>query len=145
MLYTYDPKLFIISFAGILLNEGTADGTFLNIVTQEQAFTSVAGADGGVARTRNHNRIAVATVTLMQTSDVNRRLGLIYNDDRNAVNGRGVGPFRVEDLGGSMVGLAPRSFISNDPDVTLADTVQNRAWEITLSDWNPTHAGSPSQ
>lgn len=144
-LKTYDPAKHPISFAGILINEGLADGTFLNITTEAPAFTVKVGADGEVTRTRSHNKVAVATVTLMQTSEINKRLSDLYAADRAATNGQGVGVFRVQDLAGDTNLESAAAFISDDPDVTLETEASTREWTFTLTDYEPTHGGNPDE
>lgn len=144
-LKTYDPRKFDIVFAGILINEGLADGTFLNISTEGEGFTVKAGVDGEATRTRNHSRIATATITLMQTSEINDRLSALYEADRAAVNGQGVGSFFVQDRGGTTVLESSKAFISNDPDVTLDVEAGTREWTIILSDYRPQHGSASDE
>lgn len=144
-LKTYDPRKFDIVFAGILINEGLADGTFLNISTESEGFTAKVGADGEATRTRNHSRLATATVTLMQTSEINDRLSALYEADRAAVNGQGVGSFFVQDRGGTTVLESSKSFISNDPDVTLDVEAGTREWTFILSDYRPLHGSASDE
>ena len=144
-LKTYDPRKWDIVFAGILLNEGTADGTFLTIAPEVEAFSIKVGADGTPTRTRSHNRVAKATLTLMQTSEVNDRLSALLAADRAAVNGQGVGVFYVQDRAGTTILQASKSFISDDPDVELSDEATTRDWEFILSDYTPVHGGNPDE
>jgi len=142
-LKTYDPSKFNIVFAGILVNEGLADGTFLNITIDESAFSAKVGADGEVTRTRSHNRMAKAVISVMQTSEVNDRLSALHEADREAVNGQGVGMFYVADTAGTTVLESAKSYISKGPDVTLEKEASARDWEITLTDYRPTHGSNP--
>lgn len=141
MLKTYDPKKFRISFAGINLNKGIAPGTFLVVSSVSPGFSSEAGADGEVVRTRSHDRRATARLTLMQTSEVNDRLSSTYAADRAATNGQGVGAFSVKDdsAGGTTIGEASKAWISDDPDLQLEAEAGTREWVFELADWRPTH------
>lgn len=131
---TYDPKKYAISFAGVMLNSGVADGTFLSVSSVTPAFSSKAGVDGTVTRSRSHDRRKTATLTLMQSSEVNDRLSAILNADRNAVNGQGVGVFYVQDLGGTTVLQAAKAYIANDPDLTLSAEAETRDWVFELAE-----------
>lgn len=144
-LKTYDPRKYVITMAGILINEGLADGTFLNITTETPGFSSKAGVDGEVTRTRSHDRRATATITLMQTSEANDRLSALYAADRAATNGEGVGMFRVSDLVGTTVLESSVSYISDDPDVVLEAEASTRDWTIELADYQPTHGSNPDE
>lgn len=141
MLKTYDPKKYRIEFAGISLNKGIADGTFLVVSSVGPGFSSKAGVDGEVVRTRSHDRRAVARLTLMQTSEVNDRLSSLYAADRDATNGQGVGAFSVKDdsPNGTTIGEASKAYIADDPDLQLEAEAGTREWVIELADWRPTH------
>lgn len=138
-LKTYDPLKIAASFAGILLNEGVADGTFITVTPNAEGFSIKTGADGSVTRTRSHDRTAVVKLTLMQTSQVNERLSALYAADRAAVNGQGVGAFYLQDLAGTTVLESSKAFISRDPDVTFSNEAETREWTIILTDYTPQH------
>lgn len=144
-LKTYDPKQWDIVFAGIPLNEGLADGTFLSISTTTAAFTSKAGPDGEVTRVRQHDRRAQARFTTMQTSEVNDRLSAVLRADRAATNGQGVGMFFVQDRSGTTVVRSSKAYISDDPDIELAMDATTREWIIDLPDYDPTHGSNPDE
>lgn len=144
-LKTYDPRKHDIVFAGILINEGLADGTFCTIASEAPGFSVKVGVDGEVTRTRSHNKVATATVVLMQTSEVNERLSALYAADRAAVNGQGVGVFYVQDRGGTTVLQSSKAFISDDPDVTLEAEASTREWTFILTDYNPTHGSNADE
>lgn len=144
-LKTYDPKQYVIVFAGINLNEGLADGTFLTVAPENPGFSKKVGVDGEVTRSRSHDRSATATLTLMQTSDVNDRLSALYNADRDAVNGQGVGTFFVQDLLGNTIGEAAKAYIADEPDMSLEGEASTREWVIELADWRSTHGGTPDE
>lgn len=135
-LRTFDPKRYVISFAGILLNRGVSDGTLLSITSTTPGFSSKASVDGPVTRSRSHDKRKTATLTLMCTSEVNDRLSALYNADRDPAqpNGRGVGAFYVQDLAGTTVLSCPKAYIANDPDLTLEATASTREWTFELSE-----------
>lgn len=139
---TYDPKQFDIVFAGILINEGLADGTFLSVEPTTPGFSSKVGADGEVCRARSHDRRATATVTVMQTSEVNDRLSALYEADRDAPNGAGVGAFEVRDRVGTTILTASRAYIANAPTATLELEASTREWTIELADYRPVHGSN---
>jgi len=144
-LKTYDPNKHDIVFAGIPINRGLADGTFLKISTNAPGFKAKVGVDGEVTRSRSHDRTAEAKITVMQTSEVNDRLSALYADDRNAVNGRGVGAFFVQDRAGTTVLESSKAFISDDPNPELAAEAGTREWTFILTDYAPTHGGNADE
>jgi len=142
-LKTYDPRKFAIVFAGILVNEGLADGTFCTVTPTTPGFSSKVGTDGEVTRSRSHDRRAEVKITVMQTSELNDRLSAVYNADRAAVNGAGVASFRIQDLAGTTVLRASKAWISDEPDVSLEAEASTREWTIELADLDSTHGGNP--
>jgi len=64
---TYNPSRVMVIMHGFPLS-GFADGTFVNITMPSDGITSVAGADGEIARAINSDRRCTVTVTLQQTS-----------------------------------------------------------------------------
>lgn len=139
---TYDPKKFDIIFAGVPLNKGTADGTFLVVASVGPGFTSKSGVDGEVTRTRMHDRRYTARLTLMQTSAINDILSALYAGDRDATNGRGVAAFSVQDRAGTTVLEASKAYIADDPDLSLEAEASTREWVFELSDVTVTHGGN---
>lgn len=135
---TYDPKLFDIIWGGILM-DGFAEGTKLTIASEVEGFSDTVGVDGEVTRNRMHDRRATATLSLMQTSATNDRLSAAYENDRNAINGAGVGSFRVVDRAGTTVYEASKAWISNDPDVEISTEATTREWTFRLADYRPLH------
>jgi len=140
---TYDPRKYDLIFAGVHLNEGIADGTFLTLSSVGPGFTSKAGVDGEVTRTRMHDTRYTARLVLMQTSEVNDRLSTIYAADRAATNGQGVGVFFVQDRAGTTVLEAAKAYIADDPDVTLDMEASTREWLFELTGTTMTHGSNP--
>ena len=67
-LATYAADEVSLSFCGIPINSGYADGEFVAIEVAADDFGDVAGADGETARTKNLDRRATITIKLLQTS-----------------------------------------------------------------------------
>ncbi len=65
---TYDPKDVTVTVDGVLLS-GFASDAKVGIEFENDFFTTQVGIDGDdVIRSKNNNRTATATITLMQTS-----------------------------------------------------------------------------
>jgi hypothetical protein len=143
MLKTYDPNLYDVIFAGVRLNEGTADGQFVQVEFNAPAFTKKVGADGTVTRARSADRSGSLTVTLMQTSAINDVLSGIHLADRSAPNGQGVGSLLIQDRAGTTVLRASKAWIADDPSVTLEMEATTREWVIDFADGYMFHGGNP--
>ena len=141
---TYDPLKYDIVFAGINLNKGVADGTFIQVSSLGPGFTRKASVDGPATRSRQHDRGYQVRLTLMQTSEVNQRLSAIYKADRDGdANGQGVGTFRLADRAGETALECAKAYITDDPDIELAADASTREWMITCEDTDVTHGGNP--
>jgi len=142
MLKTFDPNLYDLVFAGIRLNEGTADGQHIQVEFNSAGFTKKIGADGTVTRARMADRSGSVTVSLMQTSSINDSLSGIHLADRNAVNGQGVGALLLQDRNGTTVLTASKAWIADDPNVTIDLEATTRDWVIDFADGVMFHGGN---
>ncbi len=86
----YDPFQLIVTWGPNLIS-GFAEGTFLEVTRDEQAFLKKVGADGEVARARNKNRSGQIKITLLQTSQSNDVFAAAQNADEQT--GLGIFPF----------------------------------------------------
>ncbi len=136
---TYDPNRYSISWAGIKLNEGLAEGTFVTVSPMAPGFSSKVSVDGPVTRVRSHDRRRTVRLVLMQTSAVNERLSAAYNADRNRTNGGGPGMFRIADMDGTTEIEDPKAYIAQDPDLVLSATAETREWLFELPGATATH------
>lgn len=126
-LKTLDPDQYTIAALGVLV-DGYADGEFVTLEWAEEAFKTVVGTDGQVARSKNMNKLATITVKLLQTSSSNALLSAIHIQDRAAANGAGVGPFLIRDRQGATVYAAEKAWIKKAPNVSLDKTATSREW-----------------
>lgn len=131
---TYDPKLYTAVVAAIPVDAaGYADGEFIKVERDTDAFTDVAGTGGGVARAKQHDRRATVTLTLLQTSPMNAVLSTLAKLDYETDGGAGVGPFLLKDRGGLSVFAGSSCWVSRMPDVTLEKNVSARQWKIRVA------------
>jgi hypothetical protein len=138
---TYDPKKYDIVYAGIRLDRGLADGTFLSISAMSPGFSSKVGVDGEVVRTRSHDTRRTVSFTTMQTSELNDRLSAVYDRDRRAPAGEGVGSFVVQDRNGTTL-IEGTAYIVQDPDLELSNEASTREWKLELVDVGTFRHGS---
>jgi hypothetical protein len=139
---TYDPALYTIVLAGVPIKKGYADGEFIKVARDTDAFTDVAGADGEVARAKQRDKRATCTLTLLQTAEANALLSTLALLDETADNGGGVGPFLLKDRGGLSVNSAESCWVKRMPDVTLDKGVTARVWEIRIASLDAFEGGN---
>lgn len=130
---TYDPALYTVAVAAIPISKGYADGEFIKVERDTDAFTDVAGTDGDVARAKQHDKRATVTLTLLQTAEANALLSTLAALDENADNGAGVGPFLLKDRGGLSIHAAAECWVARMPDITLDKGVTARQWKIRIA------------
>ena len=133
MLYTFDPKLLIITFGGIPLT-GFAEGTVLTIERSEDMFKEYVGASGEVSRAKSNNRTGTAKLSLAQTSPANDYLSTMALLDES-VNA-GVRPFFAKDGLGTSIFMAPQAYVKKVAPAAYGKDIQAREWTIFLVDIN---------
>lgn len=123
--YTYASDEVQIIVGGVPMS-GLADGTFVSISRDEQAFTKVTGADGSTSRSKSANRAGAITITLKQTSPSNDVLSGFMIADEQGNNG--VVPIMVKDTGGRTLCYASAAWVQQAPDQDFAKEISNREW-----------------
>lgn len=126
----YDANQITLSFMGIPIDSGYADGEFCSIEQMEQDFTVVVGTDGEVARCATNNACATIKLKLMQTSAGNALLSVLNNLDKVTPGGAGVGPLLIRDRQGTSVFAAAKCWIAKPPDVSFDREVKEREWML---------------
>ena len=133
MASTFDPKRCIIIYGGVPLY-GFGPGDFLTVTPAEAAWNAVSGADGEEARSKSNNKMATATISLMQTSTANAVLSALYNADVDTAGGRPTKNFAVTDLSGESSFLeSPAAWIIQPPDISFGTEIKNRDWQFQLT------------
>jgi hypothetical protein len=124
---TYDPGQHFMVLGSVTIS-GYADGTYISVERMSEAFTSVAGAGGEVARVRHRDRRASVKLTLMASSACNDLLTAIADNDER--DGSGVGSLSIRDGNGTTVATAANAWIKKRPTVEFSKDLPNREWEI---------------
>lgn len=125
----YDANRVQVSFAGIPV-QGFSDGEFLTINKASDAFTSVVGTDGEVARSKTNDRRATIEIKLLQTSLTNDLFAAVHKTDLESNGGAGVGSLLVTDLNGRSLYAAGNCWISRAPDVAYGREAGERVWTL---------------
>lgn len=131
-IYNADEVSF--SFSGVPCSSGWADGEFVTIEQNEDAFAIVVGTDGEVARSKTNNKTARITLKLLQTSTYNAVLSAIHEADKNTAGGTGVFPLLVSDNNGLAKYAAKSAWIVKGADVSFDRTATVREWVFECSD-----------
>lgn len=122
---SYDPKQVVVTFGPTVLT-GYAEGTFIKISRNGNAFEKSRGADGGVDRVNKNALDYSVALTLKQTSPINAILaGLLLADQ---ISNSGTLPLVVKDLGGATLFTAAQAWIAKDPDQEFSDSLTTREW-----------------
>ena len=138
---TYDFGAFVAVFGPVVM-DGYQDGEGFTIEHSSDAFTKKSGTDGKVTRCAMKDRSARVTFKLMANSACNDQLSLIYNLDRNAPNGAGVGQLLIKDNSGRSRFFAAEAWIAKAPDVTADREVTSREWAIDVAFLEEVHGGN---
>lgn len=125
----YDADQVTLSAFGFLLDSGLADGEFLAMERAMGHRTSKSGTDGEVVTSKTNNRLVKIKVKLMKTSDGNTKLSAIYQADRAAPNGVGVGPLMIRDRSGTEM-YAGTTWIEDPPNPTFDREATEREWTL---------------
>jgi len=124
---TYDPAEVIITVGGIPLT-GFADGTFLVVERDEDAFSKSTGADGNTARVKSNNHAGAATITLQQTSPSNDVLSGFAAADE--LSNRGVVPILIKDLNGASTFFSASAWVRKMPAAEFGKALSDREWVL---------------
>lgn len=127
----YDPKNVHVSLSGIPLS-GFADGTFVSISFESDAWIHESGSDGEEMRTKSNDNRATCTITLMESSASNDVLSGLYLADK--ASSAGAVPFMVKDNNGTTLVTAVSAWVRKMTDISKGRSGENREWTISLSD-----------
>lgn len=125
VLKTYDPARIAI-IIGPHKVEGTAPGKRVKI-SQPDAYNKVEGTDGEVARGKTNLTSITVEVALLQTSESNDALSLLFQADATAPGGAPI-PLMIKDLDGASLWIAAGCWAKKMPDVEFTDTPGETVW-----------------
>jgi hypothetical protein len=141
-LKVYNADEVIVSFNGILIGKGAADGDFVSIEFDEDAFALAVGSQGEAARSRSNNRSATITITLMQTADENTLLNAMHVLDLTSPGGAGIGPLLVQDRNGQSLHFAEKAWIQKAPAAAFGREAGTREWVLRTGEMLPGVGGN---
>jgi hypothetical protein len=112
----HDVNEWTVSFGGVPLEGGKADGDWVTIEKPDPSFGVKIGVDGEATYFRNHSKFHRVTIRLMQTSNVNDVLSAVHTGDLKLGNGIGVAPLMVKNGLGTSLVVEPEARIEKFPD-----------------------------
>lgn len=128
---TYIPQEVSVIVGGNIIS-GFADGTFVTVERDEDAFTYVPSTSGGGTRTKNANKAGKVTITLQQSSESNSILSDLAKADEK--DGSGVVAIMIRDNSGESLHSSDAAYISKMPQAQFAKELQNLEWVFQCED-----------
>ena len=138
--HTYDPKNNVLTIDAVPMS-GFADGTYITVTFDEDAFSKVVGADGEVSRAKSNNYSGSVVVTFMQTSMSNDVLSAIALLDK--VSNIGVVVVQLKEIGTKNFVMSADGWIRKMPDITYSKDIENREWTLDLANLSVFIGGNP--
>ena len=129
---TYDPKKVILSVGPYVMG-GFADGTFITVKRDEEAWTKKVGSDGEVTRAKSNNLAGSISVVLDLASPSNDALNILATLDE--VSNNGIVPVILREVGnasGLPIVVAESGWVKKKPDQAFGKKSEDRTWEIDL-------------
>lgn len=124
---TYDPSQVAIILGGFAMT-GFADGSFVTVARNADAFALHIGTDGEGTRAKSSNKSGRITLTLSQSSDSNSILSGLATADELSNNG--IFPVLIKDNSGLSLYSAETAWIVKVPDSEFGRELGSREWII---------------
>lgn len=121
----YDPKRVTITIGSSILS-GFADGSFVTVAFNEDAWTLQMGTDGEGTRSKSNNYSGRVTVMLMQSSPSNAYLSKLAIDDR--LRNEGAAPLLIKDANGETLFSSEAVWVIKMPDSDYSREASAREW-----------------
>lgn len=141
---TYDADQILLTWGGIVIDSGYADGSFAKVEKDADAFVYKVGTDGSVTRSKTKNKVRKVTISLMQSSNKNDLLSAALITDLAASNGAGIAPFALKDLNGTTLTAAAHAWIEALPNEDYDREATAREWTFILADANTFIGSNPA-
>lgn len=138
----YNPNDVVLIAAGVPVDSGRGDDTFLKLKWMSPRYTTKVGVDGEVVRTKSNDKRLQATVTVLQTSAGNALLQTLHALDTNSSNGAGVGPFMVKDRNGFTLYTGAQCWVAQPPDPDFGKEAGTRDWIIEVANCDGFEGGN---
>jgi len=123
-----------ISWLGVDLKEGAANGSYLTEARDQGSWTVVPSAGKKVTRVYNPGRSGTLSYVCDQTSETMQRLKAIAAADRNAGTRTQVGPLTSNDASSGEVVTWKNAFIMTEPDYSRGNEAATFTWVFGFED-----------
>ena len=127
MAKTFDPKQCQIIVGGHIV-QGYADGTFIRVARNNDAFALKVGADGEGARAKSNDKSGTFEITLLGSSASNDVLSGFATADE--LNNGGQVPVLLKDSNGTTLCEALTGWVRKKADVEFGKEITDRVWTI---------------
>lgn len=126
--FQFDPSQIVLNVGGQDIN-GFAEGTFIKVERNKDAFETVVGSDGEATRIKSVNLSGTITCTLQQASPSNDVLsGFATADERQS---NGAVPVLLSDKNTSITKASMKvGWVKKKPSVEFSNAHSNREWVL---------------
>jgi hypothetical protein len=135
----YDPGLTSFTW-GPIQPTMFADGTFIVVEYEADAFSKRTGSGGDTVRTRQRNRSGSITLTLLKEDPANSLIMAIAKIDQES--GLGVRPALVRNLNSTALAAAPSAWVRKIPNLEFADVSGVVEWVFDIAGLELQHGGA---
>jgi hypothetical protein len=132
-LKSYDPKQVAV-IIGTRPISGFADGEFVSVERNNDAWTYTTGADGEGTRVKSNDRSGRVTLTLAQTAVDNAYISELAIADELA--GGGTIPVTIRDKSGNDIHATETAWVVKMPVANYDKATTNREWIFETNDLN---------
>lgn len=126
----YDPKLIVLNVKGRNIS-GYADGTFVEVEREADAFSKTTGADGEVTRVKSQNLTGSIKVTLQQGSPSNDFISSLATQDEQTSDA--VFPVLLKDANGTTIAQGSKCWVKKKANTTYGKDAENREWTFDVA------------
>lgn len=132
MTKSYNAGQVSMTFGPNILTNGLADGSFVTVTRDEQAYNKKVGTDGTATRSRTNNKAGTVSLRLDQASAVNDILSAIAAADE--LSGAGILPLTLRDASGRFLAGAESAWIQKLPEAEFDRDSLDREWVFDCGD-----------
>jgi hypothetical protein len=123
----YDPKKVSVIYGSQIIT-GFADGDFVTVERNEDAFSLLVGADGESTRSKNSNKSGKVTLRLLSSSASNDYLSEMQLADE--LSGNAPSGLMIKDTFGTSIATAATAWITKQPSSAYGKEAGTREWVI---------------
>lgn len=123
--FQYDPSQVAFNVGGVDTS-GFAEGTFIKVARNKEAWTTVVGSDGEVTRVKMVDISGTFECTLQQSSPSNDYFSSLATKDEQTSTGNV--PILLSDKNGTTIARCKTGWVKKKPDVEFSNANSTRVW-----------------